>query len=414
MHTESVGPPSMFYQLVYLLTIAFIGAVSGYMCNGTDSSVSAPEVTLSELDSGCDHDRKSRDPACVSAMNQYCSKVTFSSPIETFGVSRDAGDERINLACVESSWTGDVPLGELMILDGSCNARKSQEEKCLSAAHKYCKNRFGEDYGGIIQTVTDGTFEVHCFESTRVEDVRHDVLRSFNAGCHYLTSHSDHCFAAASMFCSEYFQSDGGITQESNSQTITVACYRANFTGDAFIIRNNDFYASLSEAETVCDLDFDIKSGLIIEDSPDVLKSQVYDNRNSTLPLDGSFSLSTSVSESSTFTVSNQFSISFTATFSFGKPMVLGGSLSLNTAFTTTMTSSTTTTESRTFTQSSSVSVPPGKMVMKQAVVSISTLDVPYTATVRTRLGTTKTVQGTWLGTSTHSFRITQEDINKI
>ncbi len=229
-----------------------------------------------------------------------------------------------------------------------------------------------------------------------------------------MTSHSPECFRAASMFCSEYFQSDSGITVESDTSTITVACYRANYTGDAFIIRNNDFYASLSEVETVCDLEFDIEKGFIVGESPEDLKLQVYDNRNSTVPLDSSFTVSRSVTESSTFTETTQIGFTLQATFSFGIPMVLGGSISLTTSITSTFTESSTTSQTKTYTQSSSVSVPPGKMIMKQAVITVSTLDVPYTATVRTRMGAMKTIQGTWIGTSTHSFRIVQKDIVKI
>lgn len=406
----------MFNQLVFLLAISCLFVtVSCDVCNGTyDTSISAPEVTLSELNPACDKDHESRYPECVSAMNQYCSQVTFPSPINTLGVSRDSGDQRINLACVESSWTEDVNIGQLMTFNGGCNARKSQDRECLSAANSYCVAKFGENFSGISQEVRDGTLEVHCFESTRKEAVRHDVMRSFDGGCHYLTSHSAECFRAASMFCSEYFGSDGGITIESDTSTITVACYLANYTGDAFIIRNNDFYASLSEVDTVCDLEFDIENGRIIEESPENLKSQVYDNRNSTVPLDSSFTVTRSVTETSTFTQSTQVGFTFQATFSFGIPMVLGGSIQLTTSVTSTTTETSTTSRTKTYSQSSSVSVPPGQMIMKQAVISVSTLDVPYTATVRTRMGVMKTVRGTWTGTSTHSFRIVQKDLNKI
>ena len=419
----SIIPPQIGVKMILcqptiflLLISSFFVTVSCDMCNGTDTTISAPEVTLSELNSACDADHESRKRECVSAMNRYCSQVEFPEPINVLGVSRDSGDQRINLACIESSWKGDVSIRELMRMDSGCNGLMSQEMKCLSAIHSYCKVKLGENFAGISQGegVEDGTLEVHCFESTRKEAVRHDVMRSFDGGCHYLTSHSDNCFHAASMFCSEYFQSDGGITVESDTNTITVACYRANYTGDAFIIRNNDFYASLSEVETVCDLDFEIENGFIAEESPQDLKSEVFDNRNSTVPLDSSFTVSTSVSESSTFTTSTQIAFTLTATFSFGSPMVLGGSIQLSTSITSTFTRSTTTSQTKTYTQSSSVSVPSGKMIMKQAMITMSTLDVPYTATVRTRLGTMKTIEGTWIGTSAHSFRIVQKDIDKI
>ncbi len=407
----------LFHQLAVLCLVISSSlwvAVSCDLCNGTDSGISAPEVTLSEINPHCDKDHESRNQECVSAMNEYCSRVIFPSPITTLGTSRGAGDQRINLACVESHWTGFVTNGDLMKLDSGCNTRTSQDRMCFSAIHQYCKARFGEEFAGIAQGVKDGSIEVHCFESTRTEDVRHDVMRSFDRGCHYLTSHSANCFAAASMFCSEYFNSDGGITQESDINTITVACYSANYTGDAFIIRNNDFYASLSEVESVCDLEFDIENGFIVEESPQDLKTEVFDNRNSTVPLSSSFTVSRTVSESSTFTVATQIGFTLQTTFSFGIPSVLSGMISITTSITTTFTRATTTSQSKTYTQSSSVTVPPGKMIMKQAKITSSMMDVPYTATVRTRLGTTTRIRGTWYGTSTHSFRIIQKDIDKI
>ena len=70
--------------------------------------VSAPRITLSELHSGCDADSKSRHPNCVTAMHRFCQRVTYPSPITTFGVPRENADSKIHMSCVRSYWSGNL------------------------------------------------------------------------------------------------------------------------------------------------------------------------------------------------------------------------------------------------------------------------------------------------------------------
>lgn len=398
--------------LLAIISSALFIAVSCDTCNGTDSAISAPEVSLSELDSGCSSSSRSRETSCVSAVGQFCSKVDFPDPITTLGVSVEAPRGRIQVACVESEDVQNVPIEDLRAFDGGCNARRSQNRECLSAIRRYCADRFGESFSGFSQGVgEDNTLEVHCFESSRVEVVRTDVMRSFNGLCHYLTSHSDHCFSAASRFCQEYFQSDGGIPHDSNINTITVACYRANFSREAFVVRDNDFYASLIEVETVCDFEYDLDNSFILEESPELLKSDLFDNSNSSVPLSASFSLSRSVTETSTFTTSTAIGFTFMSQFMVGLPLVAQGTITIGTSLMTTFGTTNTNTQVTTYMQSTSLTVPPGKVIRKIASVTISTVDVPFTATVRTALGSMRTIEGVFQGTSANNFRVTQEEL---
>ena len=105
------------------------------------------------------------------------------------------------MSCVRSVWTGNVPISTLAEYNGWCNsASKSQHRDCLSAIHKFCKDKLGgRRYAGTSQEVPSrDALYVGCFESPRKERVCEDVLTAKHGGCKLSTWDTDDCYAAAS------------------------------------------------------------------------------------------------------------------------------------------------------------------------------------------------------------------------
>ena len=137
---------------------------------------------------------------------------------------------------------------------------------------------------------------IKCFQTTHKEHVALDVLSFLNSGCIFPDSESDSCFSAASRYCVSMGYS-GGITQEVNTDGMTVACYDADFTLDAFINRDDDFYLAQQQATQVCSIAFDIDNGDLLSQTPQFLKIETYDNRASSVPLHIDFEVSKEVAE---------------------------------------------------------------------------------------------------------------------
>ena len=74
----------------------------------------------------------------------------------------------------------------------------------------------------------DGLY-VGCFKASLKSSVPISHLTHLHGGCHAHTSHTGHCFAAASCWCKNRGHT-GGITQEVGNNRITVACYKAVYS----------------------------------------------------------------------------------------------------------------------------------------------------------------------------------------
>ena len=390
--------------LLLCLILLSLTAQLAHMCN-----MSAPELTLNQLHSGCNTDLKARHSDCVRATHRFCE---LTVGVRSLGVSREIGDNRISVSCVRSHHVVDVPLQDLTKLDKGCSSLKlSQHRDCLAATFRYCKNRYGKDFAGIIQNVWR-SFQVHCFKSAHKERVPLRILQDIVPSCKSENSHSSACFSAASRFCQKYFGYSGGITQDVDKSGIAVACYNAEFSGDVFTQRTNDFYAARNKATKVCSLKYQLDKTDTLKTTPDVLKMEMYDNSNSDVTLESSFELSKDVTETSRFESSQSVHVGVETSFKTGVPFIAEGEIKVTTSLTLDFVQSKEMSTTKRYVQHSTVSVPPGKKIIKEARVTRSEMKVPWSAVVVNGLGAVKTISGDWYGVTTFDLQITQRNAN--
>lgn len=376
--------------------------------------VSAPQVSLSELHKGCNNDGLSRHPDCVAAMHRFCSQLTFISRPKVssmLGVSQEHGNGIITMSCVGSN-SNDIKINVLRQYHSGCDrTSKSQHRDCLAAIHRFCKKELKNGAAaGISQEVGKDSLLVSCFMSARKESINKDVLKRDHDKCEYPYSDSRQCFSAASRWCRRVGHS-GGITQEVEYDIILVACYDAVLTNDIFVHRVLEYYEAESKITNVCSLDFNVDQGELLSRSPDVLQTEYYDNRLSSVPLESTFVVSKSVTESFSFTFSQSVTISASTTVSANIPFFGGVQTTLSTELTTGISLTKMNTKTVSFNTQSAVTVPPGKMIQKEAIVQRAVLDVPWSGKVVNGLGHVTTITGLWRGVNTFNLHVEQTDM---
>lgn len=384
-----------------------------------DCDISAPHISLSELHRGCNSNRKSRHPDCVWAMNRFCSKISgFPFYSTTLGVSREHRNGVIDMSCIRSLWSGNVEISALQRYHGPCSKSKSQHRDCLAAIHRWCTATIADIYegkytaGGMSQGVPQSnSLDIACFKTPRKERVRWSVLAKLHSPCNIRgsPSDSDNCFAAASRWCVQRGHS-GGITQEVNNRGVMIACYDAEFSNSEFIARDSNYYDAQTVTKQIC-VDFDIGSGTVSSLQPLIIKEETYDNRDSTVALEQTFEVSHEVVETNSFTHSESLTIGAEASFSANLPFDAGSaSLTISTSVTTGLSLTKENTKTVKFVQTSPVNVPPGKAVIRRAMLQKENIAVPYTGKIIDGLGGSFTTRGTWNSIS-YNLKVEQEDL---
>ena len=399
----------MYFQILLSL-VAALGLInSSYASNCT---VSAPKITLSELHGGCYTDWRSRHPDCLAAMHRFCNRVDYHTQIQTIGISREDNNDHIGMSCVKTSWYGDVLVSDLQKYHAGCTLSKSQHRNCLSAIHRYCIDHLDSNYAaGISQEVGNNVFTIHCFIATHVENVIHNVLTNLHSGCIFPTSDSPQCFSASSRYCSQYFGYSGGITQEINTDIMTVACYNAEFSGDVFTKRITDFYEAVNDVDKVCSLNFTLAEGQILQTTQDVLAEECFDNRESEVEMSDVFAVSKSITLTHSFSHSHQFKIGAETTLKTGIPFVENGEIKLSASYSGGFSLTKENSKTITYEATSNVNIPRGEAITKSAVITRTNLKVPWTAKIVNKLGTIYTIGGVWYGEDAYNLRIVQEDM---
>lgn len=388
----------------------------GSAAAGTCGVSAPPNITLSELHSGCNTHTRSRHSDCVAAMHRFCGRVTYATGMTTLGVSREVGIDRIGMSCIRSRWSGDVSITTLQRYHARCTSGKSQHRDCLSAIHRYCNATLGSNFAGTSQEVLPlNNLYVKCFQSPRKELVSHAVLQSHHSGCVFPNSDSDFCYSAASRWCVSLGYT-GGITQEVISAGVTVACYSAEFSDDEFVTRSSDFYDAQLHVAHICSLTFDITNGNVSSQNTLFLKTETYDNRASNVILHSNFHVSKEIVESSSFSHDHTYAIGNGVSVSVRYPVFDGSSINIMSSATHTVTFSLTrkTMQTKSYTAQVCVEVPAGEAILKEASVQQATLDVPWSARIINGLGVASTIHGQWSGVSTYNLQVTQRDIDGI
>ena len=415
-----------FVQVQAAAVVALLCCLVGRAAAGR-CGANGPEIALSELNEECSNSKMSRSDECMSAMHEFCQKVTYGETKDTLGVSQNHTSDKIFMSCVKSEWSGWVPIHDLQKYEKECTVeRGSQCRHCLAATHRFCKDALGsDDSAGISQKVVLNAFYVQCFKSPRKELVRHDVLndKKYGTSCESdsgpfhsgYRSHTDGCFAAASKWCQEKAHlgsKSGGITQEVNKDGVLVACYKDEFSNWAYIVRSPEFYTDENTLAEVCELKFDTNKGKVLSPSIQLLQTQFYDNRGSPkVALHNVFKVSQEIVRKSSFTSSHSFTISGSATANLEVKLprvTTGGSITttLSDTETVSLTEDISTTETYSF--ESPVEVPPGEAITAKLIAHVDDLEVPWKATVITGLGHETTIEGEWRGIKAYNFAVKQ------
>lgn len=146
---------------------------------------------------------------------------------------------------------------------------------------------------------------------------------------------------------------------------------------------------------------------------PNYLKIETYDNRASSVELNSDFEITKEVSETSSFTSTTSVTIGAEVSISLELPIFSDGEITLSTSVTNEVSMTKETTKTTSYTTTSPVAVPAGKAIIKQAIVLMANLDVPYTAVGINGLGSKAVIRGQWKGVSSYDFEIKQRDTVK-
>ena len=409
-----------FMQVQAATALAVLYFLVGIAAAGK-CGVNGPELALSQLNRRCTSHKSSRSDACASAIHRFCQHVIYGGQKEmkTLGVSQTHESDKIFISCVKAEWSDYVHINDLQKHDKDCTVKGGQGRHCLAASHRFCQATLkGRDYAGTVQEVTDKVISklyVQCFKPSRKEHVLHNTLQKYHS-CQskspFYNIHTDNCYAAASEWCRHVGQS-GGIPQEVDKRGVTVACYKEEFSNWAHVERTSGYFTDEKMVTIVCDLNFKTGSSdiNIRKLTPELLQTQVYDNRGSEVTLHNSFKVSQQVTESTSFTHSHSFTISGSATtkLDVNLPYIsTGGSVSISTSVTTGVSLTEDVTTTKTYENDSPVVVPPGKAITMEVIAHIGDAEVPWNATVITGLGHETTIDGKWRGIQAYNIQVEQ------
>eukprot|EP01025_Chloroclados_australasicus_P004448 TRINITY_DN110_c0_g3_i1.p1 TRINITY_DN110_c0_g3~~TRINITY_DN110_c0_g3_i1.p1 ORF type:complete len:427 (-),score=30.51 TRINITY_DN110_c0_g3_i1:240-1424(-) len=388
------------------VTLVILTALLAH-CSCLSCTTSAPEVALQQLHEGCFGEENARSPECYAALHRYCQKVELNSGAMV-GMGREVLGNQIGVSCVAAQWVGDVPVSDLHLYNAGCQIEASQSRDCLAAAHRFCNDKLEADAGGISQEVGTGTLLVTCFKAARREHVITSVLNDEGTNCSFPDSDSTDCFSAASKWCRR-FGHDGGITQEVNEDGMTVACYDAMYSGNAFFRALSDYYNAQVSLGEICSFEFNTRRAQIVERTPQILKQVTYDNEDSVVQLQSNFDVTKELTLENHFQHEHSLIIGPEVTIKTNVPYVENWDVKTSAFPTTTLFLTQVNTETVSYTFSSPVTVPAGTRLVKKAVVTVAEMDVEWSAEVITGLGALKTIGGNWKGFSTYDFKVEQD-----
>ncbi|XP_069061733.1 tachylectin-2-like [Pleurodeles waltl] len=166
--------------------------------------------------------------------------------------------------------------------------------------------------------------------------------------------------------------------------------------------------------QKVLSVEFLTDLGKVLKLEPEVVTEKVYDNKDSSTTLKATFEVNKVYIAESQFTHQHGFDFSLEAetTFEAGIPLVGKSSVRMSAKASTSHSwnfTSINRTET-TFKMTSEFEVEPGKAVRQIAVAKKATVDVPYSAKVRTIFGHETMVSGSWKGVAYIDLKVKQSD----
>lgn len=167
------------------------------------------------------------------------------------------------------------------------------------------------------------------------------------------------------------------------------------------------------QVSAILSFKFDIDEGKVMATKPEVLTQMTYDNSQSSSPLQDQFKISEKRTVTSSFTYDMGLKFSESAVFQAGVPLVAEGKVTINSEQSFNWKWSHGNEHTFEWEQIYPANVPAHKKVQVLATVSKSTLDIPYSATIRSNSGTVRQILGHWNGVAMYNLDVKQVDLQQ-
>lgn len=176
-----------------------------------------------------------------------------------------------------------------------------------------------------------------------------------------------------------------------------------------------EFYKKDKSITEVYEVYWDIDEMKILNQTPEMLAKQVYDNRKSDQVLKDTFTYRKTIEKQTSFENSTSCDMRITTgvTFKAALPCVSesSGSLTFQLGTVKTWKNGGNDKVSQTFEKKIEVSVQPRTAICRQSSVTVAKIDVPYRMDVKTGSGRKTTISGVWHGVSMYNVKDIQTDL---
>lgn len=169
-----------------------------------------------------------------------------------------------------------------------------------------------------------------------------------------------------------------------------------------------------SIVQKILSFQFFPESGQIVAQSTELLKKEIYDNREGSDQLNRTFTLDQTMEEKSAFRHSTESEYGGDATLTDGIPQVAteGEKISIDRSTHHQWNFTDTNERQITFSLRKSFPIKAGKGLHVIASVQKATVEVPYRAEVITECGSNATIEGTWQGVTYYNLMVDQEEFD--
>ena len=240
-------------------------------------------------------------------------------------------------------------------------------------------------------------------------------LTGMAAICHFL--YSNNLRSVSDLRCMSDHDQRNTLIVELNKKVSKEIRELQKMSDHDLVVCGADFYRKDKTVSKVMAIHWHVSTAKIVDQTPELLAQQTFDNRYSTEVLRDTFSYKKTITKQTSFEHSGSTTFSRTVEFSFtaGIPVIdtsISGKISVTIGSSTTWTNATTHIVSQVFTKTTPIEVNPGGYIRRTSTVTIGNMDVPYSMDVETLSGRKTTVDGIWHGVSLYNIQEMQEDIH--
>ena len=200
-----------------------------------------------------------------------------------------------------------------------------------------------------------------------------------------------------------------------NARTDTPIATLQSKSDPELVTQGIDWFNKSRTVTGILEFTWVLDTAKVVSTTPDVIYEQTYQN-TSDLAQDDEFTFEKTIESSSEFSHDHsfEFKLGVSTEFEAGIPFVAKNTTTVEV---TTGTKNTwkfgeSNSTSQKYSHTTKVKVPPHTTIKRSATVTRGTLNVPYSAKIRTGAGTERSLQGIWSGVSTWNLVSKQESVN--